>query len=318
MNPFFLPRIIICYFLVVFLLLSSVSADQTDIYTTGFLNADGWETNSPASYYVDTSSDRYHYLIEGGTGSYSKYMLPEAITSPFTLEFDVTPVQTDDGATFRFGFGNDRADSQRGPLVLFEMSRRAGEGLFYITSISNENLKTTIISSPGKSQYGGRKVVFEDGITYHVKLTWYPADKRVSITVSGAGDGQLIFSHYVPVSGKLEALPCLFISAIGDGVPGPKAEGFIDNLTLTLLHNLPLGTETPTPTPTTPEPTPTLAKEVRIAETPTPEQVPTVQRTLLPPPPTAIPTQQSGMSFYPFGLLLIIALFVSAGRLRNR
>ncbi len=318
MNPPLLLRIVITCIFAVLLIAPIVSADRTDIYTTGFLNADGWETNSPASYYVDTSSDRYHYLIEGGTGSYAKYMLPEAITSPFTLEFDVTSVQTGDGATFRFGFGNERADSQRGPLVLFEMSRRAGEGLFYITSISNENLKTSIISSPGKSQYGGRKVVFEDGITYHVKMTWYPADKRVSVTVSGSGDGQMIFSHYVPVSGKLEALSCLFLSAIGDGVPGPKAEGFIDNITLTLLHDLPLGTPTPTQTPEIPEATPTLAEEVRITETPIPEEVPEVQRTLLPPPPTATPTPKSGISLVPFGLLLITALFISAGRRRNR
>ncbi|NLV26513.1 MAG: hypothetical protein GXY48_05030 [Methanomicrobiales archaeon] len=271
---------------------SGVFADRV-LFSTDFTDIQGWETNSNNSFFLD-SSGRYHYLIEGGTGSYASYPLSEPHTGPFTLEFDVYPVSTDEKSSFRFGLGTDSLDSQKGPLIIAELNNQNGDNAFSLVAISKENLRSKTFSIMGKENYSGNTVRFADGEEYHIRLTWYPVDKRVSITVTKPGDNVPLFSHFVKVSGKIEELTHLFITSTGEGQNGMKAEGFIDNISLTALSSIPATTE-PTITQTLMTPTPTLL--VKTIDTPEEYEIPLADipdRTPLPTPPVPTPTQESG------------------------
>jgi len=315
MSPSFIPFI---FTLLTLVILSSgpVSADVT-LYSTNFSDATGWETNSPASFYLDEKSERYHYLIAGGTGSYASYPLAESFTGPFTLEFDVYPVKTDEKSSFRFGLGNENADSQKGPLVIAELNNQNGDWAFSLTAISKESLRSQTFSIPGKANYRGNTVKFSDGEEYHVRITWYPVEKRASITVTNPGEDIPLFSHFVMVTGKMEDFTHLFLTSIGEGQNDRKAEGFIDNIILTSLDSVP-GAIEPTSTPAE-TPVPTLAASTTPVPTKTdiqtgvnqaPESLrPVPIRTPLPNPPTPIPTEKAG--FFPFATIIgTLAVFI--------
>jgi hypothetical protein len=278
-----------------FSLSGAVIADH-EIYSTTFKDASSWKTNSETSFYLDATNESYHYLIEGGSGSYSSLELKDPVTGPFSLEFDVIPKSTDEKSSFRFGIGNNEMDSQKGPLILAELNNQNGDKVFALTVISKENLISRTYSMPGKENYSGKTVKFEDGIRYHIKLTWYPDDKRVSMTVTNPDDQSLIFSHYVIVSGKIEELSHLFLTSFGEGQSGSRAEGYIDNITLTALDSIPDSTGSSVTTIPTPSSVPTI---VESTATPEPEEadlpVATPMKTPFPMPPSPTPTQKSGL-----------------------
>lgn len=290
----------------------AVIADN-NLYSTDFSDAQGWSTNSNNSYYLDGASGRYHYLIEGGTGSYASFPLQKPLSGPFKLEFDVYPVDTEGQSSFRFGIGTETLDSQKGPLVMAELNNQNEDNAFSLVAISEENLRSQTFSIPGKANYSGKTVKFIDGGEYHIRLTWYPAEKRVSMTVSKPGEEMPIFSHFVTVSGKIEGLTHLFMTSVGEGQSGMKAEGFIDNISLTSLSNLPTTTETTAP-PVEITPTPTLVIEntEEPVESIIPEETIAI-RTPLPTPPTPTPTQKSG--FFPFvALVSVFLVLIMSGR----
>ncbi|MDD1724279.1 MAG: hypothetical protein LUQ07_04025 [Methanospirillum sp.] len=300
--------------------LYSVYADQV-LYSSDFSEDPGWKTNSETSFYHDEESGRYHYLIEGGTGSYASYQLPDAYTGPFTLEFDVTPANTGTKSSFRLGLGKEGMDSQKGPLVLAELYNQNDEHLFSLTAISKENLRSQILSMPGKGSYSGKTIRFADGTTYHIKMTWYPLDERVSITVTTPDSKLPLFSHFVTVSGKMEDFTNLFLTSIGEGQNGMKAEGYIDNISLTALTSVP-GTTEATPTATeTPEITlvPTIVPDAPIEETGTADLEPEIlpERTPLPAPPTPTPTQKAG-NLPVLPIIAVLTLFGSVSLTRRR
>ena len=271
-----------------------VIADNS-LYSTDFVDAEGWETNSNNSFYLDEQSGRYHYLIEGGTGSYAAFPLENPYTGSFTLEFDVYPIKTEEKSSFRFGLGTANLDSQKGPLVIAELNNQNEENAFSLVAISQENLRSKTFSIPGKENYSGKRVRFEDGEEYHIRLTWYPADSRVSMTVTKPGEETPLFSHFVKVSGKIEELTHLFMTSTGEGQNGMKAEGFIDNICLNALSTV-SEQKTPSVTETEITPTPTLVTEPEIEPMETIAPIDTIPvRTPLPAPPTPTPTQKSGL-----------------------
>ena len=277
----------------------AAAPDDNDVrvlYTTDFSDATGWTSNSKDWFYLENETGRYHYLIEGGTASYGALALPEPVTGPFILEFDVTPVRTDESATFRFGIGKVTKDSQKGPLIMAELANKKDGRLFYLKTISQENALNVVGSSPSTGS-SGATVRYTDNTTYHIRLTYYAADNRASITVQEVGVPGTIFTSLAPVSGKMEDLSHLFLTSLGDGVPGPQAEGYIDNITLTLPETQAAVSPTSTPTegPTTVSAVPTLAESI-LDETPAPplEPLPVETRSHFPPPPTPTPTPKSG------------------------
>ena len=294
-----LSLLLVCL-IVGFLNLVSASIDDQDdqiLYMTDFSDANGWTTNSKESFYLDNETGRYHYRIEGGTGSYGAFSLPEKITGPFILEFDVTPIRTDESGTFRFGIGTDTKDSQKGPLIMAELANKKDGRLFYLKTISKENALNIVGSSPSTGS-SGSTIRYVDNTTYHIRLTYYAADNRASITVQEVGVPGTIFTSFAPVSGRMEDLSYLFLTSLGDGVPGPQAEGYIDNITLTLPKNQAVVGKTAIPTeqpPTFVTVVPTLAESIlNETLTPTLEPLTVKTRTHLPPPPTPTATPKSG------------------------
>lgn len=292
-----------------------VVQDGNILYKTTFSDASGWMTNSKDRYFLENSTGRYHYLIEGGTGSYSAIPLPEEVNGPFILEFDVTPIRTDEGSSFRFGIGSEEKDSQKGPLLMAELAYKKGGKLFYLKTVSKENA-LNLVGSSSSIGGSGPAVRYEDNKQYHIKLTYYAADNRASITVQEAGKSGTIFTTTAPVSGRMEDLTHLFLTSLGDGVPGPQAEGYIDNITLTLPKTQSAVSPTPEPTESGSEVVakPTLAESiVEETETPVIEPLPVRTRAALPPPPTPSPTPKSG-----FSPLLLIPAFTGAAILISR
>ncbi len=278
---------------------------DTILYTTDFSDTSGWETNSAERFYPDNATGRYHYLLEGGTGGYSAAQLPEEINGPFVLEFDVTPVKTDEGATFRFGIGSEDKDSQKGPLIMAELANKKGGRLFYLKTVSRENALNLVGSSPSAGSVGST-VRYEEETRYHVRLTYYEKDTRASLVVQDPESGKTLFTTIAPVSGSMGELTHLFLTSVGDGVPGPQAEGYIDNITLTVPGVQPEADITTPARETAPiTPTPTLADGmITEKETPVLDPLPSRTRTDFPSPPTPTPTRKSGS--FPF--LLIVSL----------
>lgn len=222
--------------------------------------------------------------MEGATNGYSGIDLPEPVTGSFTLEFDITPVKTDEDGIFRFGIGNSKKSSQSGPLVLAELSNKKNGKLFYLTTITKENLISSVGSSPVSGKYEGNTVRFEDGKTYHIRINYYDEDKRASITVRDGKSDAVLFAYFIQVNGKMEEFTNLFLTSIGEGSMGPKAEGYIDNVLLTIPGSspAPVTTEVVTPTPTLaqemgsiPAASPTLAAISAKKTLPTPPPVTT-------------------------------------------
>ncbi|MFH0966275.1 MAG: hypothetical protein V1862_01125 [Methanobacteriota archaeon] len=275
---------------------SSDDKDARMLYTTEFSDATGWITNSKDRFYLENETGRYHYLIEGGTASYGAFALPEVVNGPFILEFDVTPVRTDESGTFRFGIGKVTKDSQKGPLIMAELANKKDGRLFYLKTISKENALNLVGSSPSTGS-SGSTVRYSDNTTYHIRLTYYATDNRASITVQEVGVPGTIFTSLAPVSGKMEDLSHLFLTSLGDGTPGPQAEGYIDNITLTLPRTQ--AAMSPSATPTDEQVSvsavPTLVESI-LNETsaPTIEPLPEETEIPLPPPPTPTATPKSG------------------------
>lgn len=303
-HPLLLLTLLIC---IVAGTLSPVTAavppatgEGTVLYSTDFTQAEGWVTNSNDRFYPENATGRYHYLIEGGTGSYSAYALPEKVNGPFVLEFDVTPTKTDNSATFRFGIGTADKDSQKGPLIMVELANKKDGKLFYLKTVSKENALHLVGSSPSTGD-GGSTIRYEDNKTYQVKVTYYATDNRASLVVKEAGSPDILFTTSAPVSGKIEDLNYIFLTALGDGVPGPQAEGYIDNIRLTLPESQaavnPTDTETPVVTAA-----PTLdTGSLTLTPEPTPVYTVAPSHTLFPSPPTPTPTPKSGS--FPFFLI---------------
>lgn len=288
---------------------------DTVLYTTDFSDASDWETNSPERFYPDNATGRYHYLLEGGTGGYSVVALPEEINGPFVLEFDVTPVKTDEGATFRFGIGSDEKDSQKGPLIMAELANKKGGRLFYLKTVSRENALNLVGSSPSAGSVG-TTVRYEEDTRYHVRLTYYDKDSRASIVVQDPESGKTLFTTIAPVSGSMGELTHLFLTTVGDGVPGPQAEGYIDSITLTVSKSqgkAEMTTPAHDPAPTTPTPTLTDSM-ITEKETPVLDPLPSRTRTDFPSPPTPTPTKSGS-----FPILLLASLagaaFIATRRL---
>ena len=315
--PLLLAFLLLCLAGAFFPSSAAPAGDGSVVYSTDFSTADGWITNSKDRFYPDVGGGRYHYLLEGGTGGYAAYALPQKVNGQFILEFDVTPMKTEEGSSFRFGIGTDKKDSQRGPLLMAELANKKDGRLFYLKTVSKENSLNQVGSSQSAGSPGAT-VRFEDNTTYHVKMTYYAADNRASIVVQQQGSPDVIFTASAPVSGKMEDLTYLYTTAIGDGTSGPQAEGYIDNIKLTLSGSQaavnPAATTSAQTTDETPAPVSTKAT-TKPTDEPTQVFTPGPTRTPypLPPTPAATPTQKSG-----FGAMTLLPALAAGAILAIR
>ncbi len=212
--------------------------EKISLYEEDFgIEPTDWLTKTPARYYWDNESEVYRYIQRGGTSGYAVAGIP-TIETGFVLEFDVTPTRTSKSGAFRLGLGSADANTGTGPLFLVSLENNKYGNIFYLTTISDANVRSFTSSSPQDGSYGGSAVKFVDNESYHIYVRFDPTLSRATIRVTDPKTGTLIWGFYTDVNGKIEkGLSHLFITSIGDGTSDAYAEGFIDNIEIYILDD---------------------------------------------------------------------------------
>ncbi|MBN1165520.1 MAG: hypothetical protein JXA44_00135 [Methanospirillaceae archaeon] len=257
--------------------------ERISLYEEDFrIEPTDWLTKIPARYYWDNESEVYRYIQRGGTSGYAVAGIP-TIETGFVLEFDVTPTRTSEGGAFRLGLGSADANTGTGPLFLVSLENNKYGNIFYLTTISDENVRSFTSSSPQDGSYGGSAVKFVDNQSYHIYVRFDPTLSRATIRVTDPKSDALVWGFYTDLNGKMKkGLSHLFITSVGDGIADAHAEGYIDNIEIYILDDtgeLASVYAKPETTPVSPVPetikspetTPTLAVKI----TPPPLQVQT-------------------------------------------
>lgn len=255
---------------------AAAASGQEIIYQEDFSASPDWTTNSPSRYYWDSEKGAYHYRVEPGSGSYSYHEVPWDDTS-FTLEYDVTPTVTMDNTAFRFGIGKKEMNYEKGPCVVTMFGNDKHGNLMSLRVITPQNHMFDY--SSWAYSYGGETakyptVTFANNETYHVRVKYDQDQQTVSITVTKQPSGSQFWSYFIKPEADLHDLERIYITSIGDFSGGMNyAEGYIDNVVLTVpatatvapttaattipMASIPATTKKPTTVATTASPTPT-------------------------------------------------------------
>jgi len=240
------------------------------LYKTEFSTNPEWQTNSPSRYYWDQANQRYHYRSEPGSGSYA-YVNIDYAGTPFTLEYDVTPVTTGQNTAFRFGFGGSTMDINSGPSVLTYFINTKYGNLMGFRAIAASHMQdiTSYAYSYGGTNGNSPTIRYEDGKTYHVTAQYDPGTDTVTMRVVNAGTGSQVWSYFVTSVGDLRRMNRLYITTVGDyQSTSAYSEGYIDNIVLSapaaatptptapVQATAPAATRTSTSRPTASSPTP--------------------------------------------------------------
>jgi len=221
--------------------------EKVIIYQTDFATNPNWQTNSPSRYYWDSELQMYHYLVQGGTGSYA--FVPVVYDNgPFTLEYDWYPLQTDKDTSFQFGMGSQEMDITQGTNVLSIFANKKYGKIMSLQVISSSNNK--LETNSAHESYGGPTINFDDNQSYHVVVRYSKELQNADIKVSYRNNQSTLWTSYLNLGTELHTMNRLFISSVGFyGNMSGYSEGYIDNVTLYRLQDA-------TPVPTTVPPTP--------------------------------------------------------------
>jgi hypothetical protein len=236
-------------------LVAPIYADTGVLYQTAFSTDPHWTTNNPSTDYWDQTQGAYHFGISPSTQNSAYSPAIDYTGGSFTLEYDVTLQQVDEGATFRLGFSGTDMDFNKGPNVVTEFPN-AKFGQIMVLHVVSQSSKLEEVSSDTTS-YGGPTVTFDLNTTYHVEVDYNDDTDVVTEIVTNKASGEQVWSYYVATQENLKGMNRIYIGSVGDyGTMGQYATGWIDNVELTTP--VPVTPTTPTPPPTTPLPTYTL------------------------------------------------------------
>jgi len=192
------------------------------VYETDFSSDPGWITNKPLKFYWDSEQEMYHYRVTDAANDYAYISVPYPGTS-FRMEFDVLPTSTEWCGNFRFGLGDQDMDVS-GPSTIF---------MQYHVDDQGRHAHSVALGVSGVG--GGGDVWFYDGIWYKNTLTYAAADHTLDLTITRLDTGEKIRECTLSALGDYTAMDRLYISSIGDnGCPGRSAEGYIDNVVLSV------------------------------------------------------------------------------------
>jgi len=296
-------------------LLPAVHAEDeqspTVIYQTTFSTDPKWITNNPSTDYWDSSLGMYHFSIEPSTGSYA-YMPVSYDEGPFKLEYDVILNRVDDSATFRFGFSGAEMDPTKGPIVVNQFTNAKFGQIMWLHLVTPGNKMVEVNSqhgdtrSSGPTAYDGPTVKYEINKTYHITTIYDAPNRLLSMKVNEKTSGKEIWSYYVNTGEDLRGMNRLYLGSKGDyGMMGRYAQGFIDNVRLTV----PVAEATPTQT------IPPVDTVITTRPTPIPQGTKPVSSA-----PTAYPTatQSPSAPILPVAALVIAGLCGISWSLRRR
>ncbi|GAB6285151.1 MAG: hypothetical protein STSR0009_13520 [Methanoregula sp.] len=273
---------------ILLLLVCPVQADTGDsrsiLYQTAFSADPRWTTNNPSSDYWDPNKGMYHFSIEPGSGNYA-WVPVEFEKGSFTLEYDLSLLQVDDGSTFRLGFSGTEMDRSKGPNVISEFTVTKN-GQVFVLRLVTQSAKLSEVTSESSS-YNGPTVHFDTNKTYHIFINYDDDKKTLTERVTEKTSGKQVWSYYLNTWDTLTGMNRLYIGAVGDygdGRPNRFATGYIDNVRLYTISEVTVAptqvtvqqtsapaftsrptTRKPTTVPTTPVTTPTSAPSVVVA-----------------------------------------------------
>ena len=225
---------------------------QKVLYETTFATNPQWTTNNPSSDYWDQSKEMYHFSIEPSTGNYAYAPEINYGRGSFTLEYDVTLVKVDEGATFRLGFSGKNMDRNKGPNIVTEFTNAKYGQIMWLHIITPSSKLEEINSDT--SSYQGPTAKYALNSTYHVKVDYNDENNVVTMTVTDKTTGTQLWSYYISTQDTFKDMNRIYIGSVGDyGPTSMYATGWIDNVRLTT-------TVAATPTaattqPATPQPT---------------------------------------------------------------
>jgi hypothetical protein len=271
------------------------------VYSTDFSSDPGWVTNNPYTNRWDETLGMYHYALRDATNTFVYKKVPYAGES-FRLEYDLYPVKTDFQSSFRLGLGNRDMTINQGTTIFTEFENGPYGKIMWVRAIDQQNQRRE--ASSYSQSYGGPSVRFEDGIPYHVSLTYDRDQRSVGIAVRFLSNDTTLWGYTLSNVFALGYMDRIYLSTIGDFQnPSAVAEGNLDDLAMRIILS-----------PGEPE-TPVSTEETTLV---TNEETPTVTRTLpvTTPAATAATTTSAPLPVFLVlsGLLGAAVLFLSKRR----
>ena len=208
----------------------------TSLYVTAFSTNPQWTTNNPSSDYWDPGKGMYHFRIEPSTQNYAYTPPIEYVGGSFTLEYDVTLEQVDEGTSFRLGFSGTEMDRSKGPNVLTEFTNdpKYGNILWLrLVTMSAKLMEVNSHTSFDADSYRGPTFNFELNKTYHVVVNYDDTQKTLTERVTEKTTGKQVWSYYLNTWETLRGMNRIYIGSGGDyGSMFKYAIGYIDNVRL--------------------------------------------------------------------------------------
>jgi hypothetical protein len=239
----------------------------------------------------------FYFSIEPSTGSYA-YIPVVFDSGSFSLDYDFFLTRIDDGATFRMGLSGTEMDFNKGPNVVSMFTNAKYGKLLWLHLVTPGNKLVEVNSQSaanemGPDAYKGPTAKYEVNKTYHVTVNYDDNTKILTMKVKDFQSGKDIWNYFIQCTENLSGLKRIYLGSKGDY--GPMyiyAQGYIDNVRLTVPSAVPAVSETSSDTiPVTTAPVPV-----------TPTSKPTQKQTVPTPYPTTTP--QSPIS----GIPAVVAL----------
>jgi hypothetical protein len=252
-----------CCLLVMQPVLAQGSEDQT-IYQTSFASDPRWVTNTggaSSNYYWVPDLGMYYFSIEPSTGSFA-YIPVEFEPGSFVLDYDFILTRIDEGATFRMGLSGSEMDPSKGSNVISMFTNAKYGRIMWLHMVTPGNKLV------GPDSYKGPTAKYEVNKSYHVTVTYVDDTKVLSMKVRDIQSGKDLWGYFIQGAENMKGLNRIYLGSKGDyGPTFTYAQGYIDNVRLTIPSSVPAVTETPretipvtTSAPLTPttKPTPKL------------------------------------------------------------
>lgn len=211
------------------------------LYQTSFSSNPKWVTNSPSSDYWDPGLQMYHFSIEPSTGGYAYIPVPGYDRQSFTLEYDVILNRIDEGTTFRLGFSGEEMDPETGPNVLTAFTNAKYGKIMWLHLVTPGNKLMKVNSESGDTQgsgdiaYKGPTVRYDVNKTYRVTVDYNKDQRMMTMKVTEKTSGQQVWSYYLNTVEDLSGMNRIYIGSIGDyGMMNRYAEGYLDNIRITV------------------------------------------------------------------------------------
>lgn len=271
------------------------------LYQTSFSSNPKWVTNSPSSDYWDPGLQMYHFSIEPSTGGYAYVPVPGYEKQSFTLEYDVILNRIDEGTTFRLGFSGEDMHPESGPNVLTAFTNAKYGKIMWLHLVTPGNKLMKVNSESGDTQssgdiaYKGPTVRYEVNKTYRVTVDYNKEQRMMTMKVIEKTSGQQVWSYYLNTVEDLSGMNRIYIGSIGDyGMMNRYAQGYLDNIRITVPDTAGVATQPVTAAATT----------VQATQTTRPTAKPTTV------PPASLPPTEAQESPLP-GTTAVLALGIA-------